>query len=83
MRGRGRPHRGRLRGGGEEEERRRMRGDDKVLTKTATRTTEDVFAQIIICSELNKQSLGMPRYRHVHLKISQTVCNAIFLCKVS
>ena len=83
VRGRGRPHRGRLRGGGEEEDRRRRRGDNKVLTKTATRTTEDVFAQIIICSELNKQSLGMPRYRHVHLKISQTVCNAIFLCKVS
>ena len=47
------------------------------------RTTEDVFAQIIICCESNKESLGMPKYRHIHQKISQTVCNAIFLCKVT
>ena len=46
------------------------------------RTTEDVFAQIIICCETNKESLGMPKYLHIHQKISQTVCNAIFLCKV-
>ena len=46
------------------------------------RTTEDVFAQIIICCESNKESLGMPKYGHIHQKISQTVCNAIFLCKV-
>ena len=46
------------------------------------RTTEDVFAQIIICCETNKESLGMPKYLHLHQKISQTVCNAIFLCKV-
>ena len=46
------------------------------------RTTEDVFAQIIICCESNKESFGMPKYSHIHQKISQTVCNAIFLCKV-
>ena len=46
------------------------------------RTTEDVFAQIIICCESNKESLGMAKYGHIHQKISQTVCNAIFLCKV-
>ena len=46
------------------------------------RTTEDVFAQIIVCCETNKESLGMPKYLHLHQKISQTVCNAIFLCKV-
>lgn len=68
---RGRPHRGRLRP-----------GEASTSLVKATRTTEDVFAQIIICSELNKQSLGMPRYGHLHQKISQTVCNAIFLCKV-
>ena len=46
------------------------------------RTPEDVFAQIIICCETNKDTLGMPKYRHIHQKISQIVCNAIFLCKV-
>ena len=46
------------------------------------RTTEDVFAQIIICCESNQEKLGMPKYRHIHQKISQTVCDAIFLCKV-
>ena len=57
--------------------------DHNSWNKDKTRTTEDVFAQIIICSELNKQRLGMPRYGHLHQKISQTVCNAIFLCKVA
>ena len=47
------------------------------------RTTEDVFAQIILCSESSRDNIGMPKYGHVHLKISQTVCNAIFLCKVN
>ena len=51
-------------------------------SEVATRTTEDVFAQIIVCCETNKESLGMPKYLHLHQKISQTVCNAIFLCKV-
>ena len=76
--------RGRLRGGrgggDEEEEGSRTKRDHSLKDKA--RTTEDVFAQIIICSELNKQRLGMPRYGHLHQKISQTVCNAIFLCKV-
>ena len=52
------------------------------VSRVGWRTTEDVFAQIIICCESNKESLGMPKYRHIHQKISQTVCNAIFLCKV-
>ena len=77
VRGRGRPQRGRLRDAEDEVEKR-----DHLWNKDKTRTTEDVFAQIIICSELNKQRLGMPRYGHLHQKISQTVCNAIFLCKV-
>ena len=67
-------------GGDEEEEGSRTKRDHSLKDKA--RTTEDVFAQIIICSELNKQRLGMPRYGHLHQKISQTVCNAIFLCKV-
>ena len=50
--------------------------------KLTKRTTEDVFAKIIVCSESNKENLGMPKYEHIHQKISQTVCNAIFLCKV-
>ena len=77
--------RGRLRGKGSrgsgEEEGEHRTNRDHLSSKA--RTTEDVFAQIIICSELNKQRLGMPRYGHLHQKISQTVCNAIFLCKVS
>ena len=52
-------------------------------TSNARKTTEDVFAQIILCSESSKENLGMPKYAHLHLKISQTVCNAIFLCKVT
>ena len=52
-------------------------------TNNARKTTEDVFAQIILCSESSKENLGMPKYAHLHLKISQTVCNAIFLCKVT
>ena len=76
--------RGRLRGKGSrgscEEEGEHRTNRDHLSSKA--RTTEDVFAQIIICSELNKQRLGMPRYGHLHQKISQTVCNAIFLCKV-
>ena len=27
-------------------------------------------------------SLGMTLYKHIHSKITQDVCNAIFLCKV-
>merc|ERR1719500_699989 len=77
--------RGRLRGKGSrgsgEEEGEHRTNRDHLSSKA--RTTEDVFAQIIICSELNKQRLGMPRYGHLHQKISQTVCNAIFLCKIS
>ena len=59
---------------------RRQEGGGQLASK---RTTEDVFAQIIICCESNKESLGMPKYGHIHQKISQTVCNAIFLCKVT
>ena len=59
--------------------RSRLRADQGAAGR---RTTEDVFAQIIVCCESNKESLGMPKYGHIHQKISQTVCNAIFLCKV-
>ena len=67
--------------GGKRPPRSRLR-TDRNLCLASKRTTEDVFAQIIICSESNKESLGMPKYGHIHQKISQTVCNAIFLCKV-
>ena len=67
--------------GGKRPPRSRLR-TDRSLCLGSKRTTEDVFAQIIICSESNKESLGMPKYGHIHQKISQTVCNAIFLCKV-
>ena len=59
--------------------RSRLRFESSIAS---CKTPEDVFAQIIICCETNKDSLGMPKYRHIHQKISQTVCNAIFLCKV-
>lgn len=78
-----RPPRSRLRKEG------RGRGQDSSSTsKTSSlvktqRTTEDVFAQIIICCESNQEKLGMPKYRHIHQKISPTVCDAIFLCKVT
>ena len=74
-----RPPRSRLRPGSGSD---RAAADDLRLGSNK-RTTEDVFAQIIICCESNKESLGMPKYRHIHQKISQTVCNAIFLCKVT
>ena len=53
-----------------------------VSRRSEQKTSEDVFAQIIVCCETSKESLGMPKYLHLHQKISQTVCNAIFLCKV-
>ena len=77
--------------GGRRPPRSRLRTDTAASGRSLTRpgsaalgrrTTEDVFAQIIICCESNKDSIGMPKYSHLHQKISQTVCNAIFLCKV-
>ena len=60
--------------------------------------TAEVFATILLCSGgsegggdsvsagdpkgRNKYARGMTMFRHIHSKISQDVCNAIFLCKV-
>ena len=58
--------------------------------------TAEVFATILLCSggdgggdsmsgdnkSKNKYARGMTMFRHIHSKISQDVCNAIFLCKV-
>ena len=54
--------------------------------------TAEVFATILLCSSAddsrpsdptkNKYARGMTMFRHIHSKISQDVCNAIFLCKV-
>ena len=44
----------------------------------------DIFATILLCSEDSPHgfSQGMSLFKHVHSKITQDVCNAIFLCKV-
>lgn len=48
-----------------------------------TRPSADMFATILLCSEENAEySQGVPMYKHLHSKITQDVCNAIFLCKV-
>ena len=60
----------------------RSRLRTQAVKRSDQKTSEDVFAQIIVCCETSKESLGMPKYLHLHQKISQTVCNAIFLCKV-
>lgn len=57
--------------------------------------TADMFATILLCSDstnnldkLSESSRGRPvnkgmtMYKHIHSKITQDVCNAIFLCKV-
>ena len=44
----------------------------------------DVFATVLLCAEENSSRCqsGVSSFRHVHSKITQDVCNAIFLCKV-
>ena len=62
--------------------RTRKKESSRALVSSNKKTAEDVFAQIIFCSESSNKNMGMPKYMHLHHKISQTVCNAIFLCKV-
>jgi hypothetical protein len=60
--------------------RRRLGG-----TAGRVRPTADMFATILLCSSDeagNRFAKGMTMYKHIHSKITQDVCNAIFLCKV-
>ena len=62
---------------------RRRRLQPKPPKSPQFRPSADTFATILLCAEENSHyARGMPMFQHMHSKITQDVCNAIFLCKV-